>query len=168
MTLRAQRWETCLHEAAHLVVALHWNPDGGGSAFLTREGGYATCPRMASDFREGVVSAAGDCGGRLAKRYACPSEQPARRARAEVTAGAASAEVEAEYRQCCNAGDDVSRIDRIVIELYPGQPREWVRARRRICANARLLVWQHRHRIRELATRLFLDGFIILPAQLPE
>jgi hypothetical protein len=136
---------------------------------MARGGGF--CRSSALPARaDAVVTASGVFGAKLARLFdepaPLPAAGPAEPMDADTIRAAAVAECERQtaYKQARSGGDDCSRIDEYVVRLHPGQPKEWVDDRRRVCASARLLVWKHRAAIRAAAIRLYRQGETIITA----
>lgn len=159
------RWTTSLHEAAHGITGVVVDPERRPLTAVVLAGGGGYCHSSKLPARaDAVVSAAGDYGGKLARIYPEPEPVPAQESTEPITAASiraaavAEGERQATHKRAREAGDDCARIDRYVIELHPGKPKEWIVTRRRVCADARLLVWKHRAAILAAAVRLYHAG----------
>jgi hypothetical protein len=164
-----RRWTTSLHEASHGVIGVLFDHEKRPLTAVVLATGAGYCRSSKIPARaDAVVTAAGDYGAKLARIFAEPEPMPAAGPAEPMDAAAirAAAVVEIErqatYRRAAAGGDDCARVDRYVIELHPGRPREWLRTRRRVCASARLLVWKHREAIRRAAGRLYHAGEITI------
>jgi hypothetical protein len=169
-TRRADRWKTCLHEAAHIVTARAlngWDCEASASIRADGNSGTAVFPYGLSAFDYAVAVAAGEHAERL------PFDAPKRRRRlplppaetAEGIRARAVRVVQAEVAETSHRGAmaDCETVARYSISLHPGEPSEWVAAHARVHDAAKRLTWEHRDTIRAVALTLFHRGSVTLP-----
>jgi hypothetical protein len=172
MTRRADRWRTCLHEAAHIVTARAlnaWNTTT--AARVSDDGrGAAEMPHGLSAFDDAVATAAGSYGEGLPfppparrRRPALPPAETAEGIRARAVRVAEADTAERHHRRAMAAGTDPVSVARYCISLHSADPDEWRDAFNRVHAEARRAVWEHRDEIRRVAVRLFHRGSVTLP-----
>ncbi len=165
-----ERWETCLHEAAHCVVARVCNSWNAGCSAMVFEsgGGLARLPRGLSDFAAAVAVAAGDHGARLAATFPRPRKRckppvPRTATAEKLRAAAVAEEARNVYRTACREWPDDLATARFCCEKYPTEPREWARTFYRIHGAAKRLTWRHREEIATAARTLFHAGSVSIP-----
>ncbi len=173
-TSTADIWRTCLHEAAHVVVARalnYWNTSVSARVDFIEGGGAAIMPRGLSHSGEAAATAAGQYGGKLIRFFPAPRRRPIRlppKDTTEAKRARALREVQAEAarllrKQALTTGSDEKQVARFCIYFNLTDPKDWTWRFRRIHATARLEVWRHRHEIRKAAVTLFHEGEIVIP-----
>lgn len=163
------RWKTCLHEAAHCVIARALNSwDCTTRAYVCEgsgNGGIMHVPAGLTPFKYAVMTAAGDHGGMLPLR-------PPKRRRRPVVHKKTSTQIEISAMRevndkllkttIKNALPDVDCVAQYCITLHPGDPDEWKAAFERIHAEARRVVFEHRDAINRVAQILYHRGEVII------
>ncbi len=173
-TSNADIWRTCLHEAAHVVVARalnYWNCTASACVNLIEGNGAAVYCWGMTKTVEAIANASGDYGVRLSRVFPAPRHRPRHLPDASTTTGKraqAIREIQSEaatvlHREAVASGTDAERVARYSISFDPTTPRDWQQRFRRIHAQARLEVWRHRHEIRAVASILFREGEIVIP-----
>jgi hypothetical protein len=155
-----KRWQTALHEAAHLVVGRklnRWDCRCGAHIYFAG-GGFATLPEGLTEWATMVSTAAGARAERLARLFPPPPMPPAV---PEIGAEAGAVIADAQQAYLRRMTPDEVEISKHCIKYEPGNFKDWVRRATRITAAARLEVWRHRREIVAIAERLYQTGCVI-------
>ena len=168
MRTNRQKWETCLHEAGHLVTAMACNGwDCSCHAEVWDGGGLASMPKGLTEFADAAATAAGHYGGLLARLYPVPRKSkpaPAKDVHTQAVreiAGEWIEDAKKSWKRAVKEHDDDELLKRYATATNSMEHKEWGRRLRRARAQARLTVWTHRNEVRAIATILFYEGIFV-------
>lgn len=173
---RQSRWQVALHEGAHVLVGMLFDPEAARSAQLTPDGkrGIALVPGGLTDRQQAIVAAAGAAGERIAIRWPVPRskrQKPTEPQSVEVIRQKAVAETFTDHARdyFTRRGHvcDNEHVGAYVIRLHPDDPSEWEGDVKRVQADALRLVRRHKVMLRQIATALFQTGYYFVEASAP-
>ena len=174
---RRTRWAVSLHEGAHVLVGMLYDPEAVRSAQLTPDGrrGLALVPGGLSDRQAAIFAAAGAAGERYAIRWPVPRSKPRKVTTEPRTVAAMREQAVAEtfgdhardYFTRRGHVSDNEHVGFYAVKLHPSDPSEWEGDARRVQADALRLVRRHKVMLRTIATELFREGYYFVESSDP-